>query len=176
MCLRAVILSVCVLFLACGANGDPASESEIYVSAIKDLAPAVNHFNIAAEKVIVGVGELAPTADQIDELGTFVFPDSGSLFATEDFPGLAVTLLHDSDFGDLNSGDCESFWRNYRSRYEQSTGYFRLSSVGFDSSGTKAILYIAGHGGCLSGQGALVVMVLEDDRWVVAEKKQLWVS
>jgi len=176
MFLRAITLFACILILGCDTNRDHVSESGVYVSALQELAPAVSHFTIAAEKVVFGIGDLAPNAEQIGEFGSFSFPDSDSLFTEDDFPGLGVTLLYDTDFDDLNAGDCESFWKNFRSKYGQSTGYFRFSSVGFDDNGTKAIFYLAGHGGCLAGQGAIVIMILDDDRWVVVEKKELWVS
>ncbi len=167
---------LCILLIGCDNDRTVSDASSVYVSALSTLAPAVSHFTIQAEKVKLGAGDLVPDLELIGEYGSFSFADSNSLFTEGNFLGLDVTLLSQRDIDELSSDDCETFWRNFRSTHKQSSGYFRLSAVGFNKTGTEAIFYVAGHGGCLAGRGGLVLMKREGDRWVVAVNKELWVS
>ncbi len=176
MLFRALTLAACLFLLGCENNRTHLDVSEVYATALSELAPAITHYTVAAEKVDFGTDEFAPDMEKINEYGIFRFPDTESMFTVDDFPGLSVTLLYDKDFDELDSDDCETFWKNFRSKHKQSTGFLRLSRVGFTESGTEAIFYVAGQGGCLAGKGTLVLMKREGESWVVALEHLLWVS
>ncbi len=173
---RSDILVLCIILVGCDDDRTFSDTSNVYVAALSALAPAVNHYTIQAEKVKLGTGDFVPDAELIGEYGSFSFGDSNSLFTEGNFLGLDVTLLSQKDLDELSSDDCEIFWRNFRSTHKQSSGYFRLSAVGFNKTGTEAIFYVSGHGGCLAGSGSLVLMKRDGDRWVVAVHRELWVS
>lgn len=173
---RAVALLICLISLGCEHDRTSKDVHEVYASAMADLAPAVNHFNVAADKVEFGADNLGPNMQQVGEHGIFEFPDSSGLLTSDDFASLSVTLLYERDFDEITSDDCEIFWKNFRAKYGASSGFFRVSEVGFNDTGDKAIFYLEGRGGCLAGRGALVVMGREGDRWVVVQNRELWVG
>ena len=174
--LRAVTIIFCLFLVGCEHDRTRFEVKDIYASALSELAPALDHYTIVAKKVEFGADDLAPDMQQVNEHGAFSFSDSNGLLTADILAGLSVTLLSDSDFDELDSDDCETFWGDFRAKHTESTGFLRVSDVGFDESGNKAIFYLEGRGGCLSGQGSLVIMSREDDRWVVVEKLELWVS
>ena len=92
--------------------------------------------------------------ERVRELGEFNFRELEGRLTKRDFPGLEITLLDGRDLAKLDSDDCETFWRNFREKYTPNTGYIRVSDVGFSESGTEAVFYMSGHGGCLAGSGS----------------------
>ena len=174
--LRTVTFFFCLFLLGCEHDRTRIEVKDVYASALLELAPALDHYTIVAEKVEFGADDLAPDMQQVNEHGVFSFSDANGLLTVDDFAGLSVTLLSDRDFDELDSDDCETFWEDFRAKHTESMGFLRVSDVGFDESGNKAIFYLEGREGCLAGQGSLVIMSREDDRWVVVEKRELWVS
>ena len=176
MILRLAVFGLCLSLLGC-SDGNPLPDSGlIYASAFSDLAPAVSHFTIHAEKVGVGPGHEALDMELVREYGEFKFSELGGRLTETDFPGHQITLLDDRDLAEIDTGDCETFWRNFSEKYTRSTGYFRVSEVGFNESGTEAIFYLSGHGGCLAGSGNLILMKLVNNRWIVAGQREIWVA
>ena len=130
-----LFLIVCVLLSGCQESDPRSDASHIYTSALLELIPEVGHYTIQAEKVRLGAGDFMPDLEEINEYGAFSFADSNSLFTEGDFPDFEVTLLFTSDIDELSSGDCRDFWINFPSKYTPSTGFIRLSDVGFDQIG-----------------------------------------
>lgn len=170
------MLAACLLIPACNYSSTQLDEREIYATALSELAPAITHFAIAAEKIDLVTDEFAPDMAEINEHGSFNFHDTKRPFTADDFPGLTVTLLASRDIGEVDSGGCEAFWKGFREKHKQSSGFLRLSGIGFSESGTEAIFYVVGQGGCLIGKGTLVLMRRESGSWVVALEQVLWVA
>lgn len=176
MLLRFSVLGLCLILFSCSNNNAHSESGLVYASAFSELAPDMDHFTIHAQKVGTDSGLQSLDLERVRELGEFDFRDLDGRLTEKDFPGLEITLLDGQDLADLDSGDCETFWSNFREKYTPDTGYIRVSEIGFSESGSEAIFYLSGHGGCLAGRGELILMKLVDDRWIVAGKRSIWVS
>lgn len=176
MLLRFSVLGLCLVFLSCSNNNALPESGIVYASAFSELAPDMGHFTIHAQKVGPGPGHQSLDLERVRELGDFDFRELEGRLTEKDFPGLEITLFDGHDVAGLDSDDCETFWSRFREKYTPSTGYIRVSDIGFSKSGTEAISYLSGHGGCLAGSGNLILMKLVDDRWIVAEKRSIWVA
>lgn len=174
--MRILTLFLCFLILGCDSDRAVGDAPRIYTAALVELAPAVSSFMIVSEKVTFSDNSLAPEMDSLSEYGVFTFPDLSGTLTNSDFPMLDVTLVSSEELDQLDTGNCETFWENFRSKYSRDSGYFRISDIGFSEDKKKAILYIQGQGGCLAGKGTLVIMEAEGDEWLVAREVELWVS
>jgi hypothetical protein len=71
-------------------------------------------------------------------------------------------------------------WWIFFARYPNSGGYIDVSAVGFDSTKTRAMVYVAHHCGQLCGRGAFHLMEKADGQWREAFLKNLeyclWIS
>ena len=182
MPIRVALLFILTVTFSCGSERPYPDAGPIYVAALSELAPAVTHYTIQVEKIArverIEPGESMESLDLsvIRDYGTFVFPDLEGRLTERDFPGLKPTLIDGDDLARLDSPDCEAFWRNFRIKYAPSTGYIRLSEIGFNEARTEAVFYLSGTGGCLAGSGTLVLMKRVNDRWVVAGRREVWVA
>ena len=176
MFLRFSVLSLCLILIGCSNNNALPESGIVYASALSELAPDMGHFTIHAQKVEPGPGMQSLDLERVRELGEYNFRELEGRLTEEDFPGLEITLLDGRDLAELDSDECETFWSNFREKYAPNTGYIRVSDIGFSESGTEAIFYMSGHGGCLAGSGNLILMKLVDDRWLVAGNHSIWVA
>jgi hypothetical protein len=56
-------------------------------------------------------------------------------------------------------------WKAFNERYPDSDGWIELSAVGFNESGTIAVVYVAHHCGGLCGEGEFHVLEKKDGKW-----------
>jgi hypothetical protein len=67
-------------------------------------------------------------------------------------------------------------WTAFSEEFPKSSGFWRLSPVGYNTQGTEALVYLERNCGGLCGAGGLVVLKKENGRWVVKDYVNLWVS
>jgi hypothetical protein len=71
-------------------------------------------------------------------------------------------------------------WWDFYARYPNSGGFIEVSAVGFDSTKTRAMVYVAHHCGGLCGGGTHHLMEKTDGQWGEAFIKDLtncsWIS
>jgi len=68
-------------------------------------------------------------------------------------------------------------WKTFRDRYSGSKGIVRLSNVGFNTAGDKALVFLSNRCGSLCGLGTMFDMAkASDGTWYIAYKKDVWVS
>ena len=107
--------------------------------------------------------------------GRFVLPDRDLLHPYVVVPRAEIMQLFTTPGSDLSSG-----WTRFYDRYPDSGGYMEVSAVGFDSSKTRALVYVAHHCGGLCGGGTHHLLQKVDGRWQPALLKDvtqcMWVS
>ena len=62
------------------------------------------------------------------------------------------------------------WWPDFFRRYPKAQGLLKLSRVGFNQAGDRALLYIRNQWGGKSGLGGFVFLSLKGSQWVVTEK------
>lgn len=67
-------------------------------------------------------------------------------------------------------------WQDFYKKYPKSSGFWSLSPVGCDTSGTEALVYVGHHCGGLCGTGHLVLLAKESGHWAVKNRVLLWIS
>lgn len=67
-------------------------------------------------------------------------------------------------------------WKRFYLKYPKSTGIVELSSLAFDVSKTKALLYYGIMGNYRAGAGYYVLLKRVNDKWVVEKKVKCWIS
>jgi hypothetical protein len=67
-------------------------------------------------------------------------------------------------------------WGRYYEKYPNSTGFLRVSRVGFNSDANQAAFYISNHCGGLCGGGYFAIMEKVNSNWKVVQEMQVWIS
>jgi hypothetical protein len=67
-------------------------------------------------------------------------------------------------------------WRNNYMKYPTSSGYIRLSRVGFNRQMTEALIYVERHCGSLCADGRFYLLAKEGNRWSVKHSIPFYAS
>ena len=67
-------------------------------------------------------------------------------------------------------------WKEFYKRFPAAPGMLTLSRVGFSHDQRRALLYYGNHYGGLGGEGFLVLMEWDGDRWTIQKERMVWVS
>lgn len=68
------------------------------------------------------------------------------------------------------------FWQSFYERHPSATGLIELSSVGFAPDGREALVYCGRTSESLSGNGSLVLLRRDGERWKAVAWHEVWVS
>lgn len=78
------------------------------------------------------------------------------------------------------AGNFERGWSNFYRRYPDSGGYMEVSAVGFNTTKTRALVYVSHHCGGLCGGGSHHLLEKGDGGWQRANLKDvkmcIWMS
>jgi len=67
-------------------------------------------------------------------------------------------------------------WSEFYRQFPDSGGLIALSRAGLDSSGNQALVYMRHSCGGLCGTGHYMLLVKNEQRWVVQKKFMAWIS
>ena len=70
----------------------------------------------------------------------------------------------------------EGFWRAFHRLHPASFGSTRVSAIGMNAEGTRAVLEVQHGCGMLCGEGNIVVLERTDGRWRIVRILMTWVS
>ncbi len=70
----------------------------------------------------------------------------------------------------------EIFWQLFYERFPKTAGFASLSAIGYGNAGSEAIVYVQHSCGGLCGNGSMVRLKRQGDRWRVVSIQELWVS
>lgn len=73
-------------------------------------------------------------------------------------------------------GGIRNNWRTYHQKYPGSGGYFTFSRIGFDSTKTRALVYVIFACGGLCGNGDYFLLEKDKNTWKIKEKYPVWIS
>jgi hypothetical protein len=77
-------------------------------------------------------------------------------------------LISREELNNISQGSGRSvvgFWEHFYQRYPGSGGYTSLSAVGFNSTRTEALVYVAHRCGSLCGSGEYVFLQKQNGQW-----------
>jgi hypothetical protein len=88
--------------------------------------------------------------------------------------GLSVVLVSEKEvnaiFKNIDDG-----WERFYAKYPRAIGLMGMSVVAFNAEKTKALFYYEEISDFLAGAGYYVLMIKQDDRWVIHEKVRSWI-
>ena len=67
-------------------------------------------------------------------------------------------------------------WNRYYEKYPGAQGIMQVSRIGFDTDGSQALVYVANFSGLLLGGGYYVLLVREENTWVIHDISVVWGS
>jgi hypothetical protein len=67
-------------------------------------------------------------------------------------------------------------WGKFYAKYPKAAGYLSLSAVGYNNSGTEALVFLGHYCGWLCGTGHLYLLAKENGQWVVKNRLMQWIS
>ena len=67
-------------------------------------------------------------------------------------------------------------WKRYYEEHPRSVGKGLVSRVGFDETGTEALLYFGIQSRGLAGSGHFVLLRLQNGKWSEVERTMAWIS
>src|SRR5215468_11107947 len=68
------------------------------------------------------------------------------------------------------------WWDEFYRQFPNSNGFIGLSRAGYNSSGNQALVYMEHSCGGLCGKGHYLLLVKNDQGWVVQKKFMAWIS
>jgi hypothetical protein len=90
--------------------------------------------------------------------------------------GIDVTRVSDAELQSLPGRDAEAYWTAFRAKYPDAIGSVTLSRPGLSADGSRAILEVTHTCGSLCGEGMLILLRRDGERWRVVSKRTTWVS
>ena len=85
-------------------------------------------------------------------------------------------LLNEQNFSIIFKGKDFEGWDDFYKKYPASSGYITFSQVGFDSDGTKAVIYRETVCGSLCGYGGYVLLSKDNGAWKEIADYGCWIS
>jgi hypothetical protein len=85
-------------------------------------------------------------------------------------------LLNESDLAAFFTAKDTEGWDYFYEKYPNSSGYLSLSRVGFDTTFTKAIIFIEQSCGTLCSSGDYILFEKIDGKWREVDKFNCWIS
>ena len=200
---KAILVSICGLALLQAASGNVSSprfnteleEYAVYSAVLKGMhnPPAnksimvVDHSRspdstnpllegrLCDDRVSDTSGQPKPcpsTTTQINYIRANSRPrDLNDEFDTE----RKYSMLSNDVFEDIFKDGC-SGWCSFYEKYPDSGGYVTFSRVGFNGSGTQALVYVVRMCGGLCGSGGYCFLVKKGGAWQTQRWLQLWIS
>jgi hypothetical protein len=85
------------------------------------------------------------------------------------------SMLSNDEFEDIFKNGC-SGWSTFCEKYNDADGYVTFSRVGFNGSGTRAVVYVVRMHGGLSGSGGYAFLAKKGGAWQTQRWLRLWLS
>jgi len=200
---KAILVSICGLALLQGASGSVSSprfnteleEYAVYSAVLKDM-----HKPLANKSILVVDRSRSPACtdqlleDHLCDDAVFDIP-SGA----ERCPSTTTiinyiranahprhlndqfdtqhkhSMLSNDVFEDIFKDGCGG-WSAFCEKYNDADGYVTFSRVGFNGSGTQALVYVVRMHGGLSGTGGYVFLAKKGGAWQTQRWLRLWIS
>ena len=89
---------------------------------------------------------------------------------------MPVLLLGHSSLDSLPRPDPDKYWTEFYRRFPNTNGLISLSPIGYSASGNLGVLMVDVGCGGLCGNGYIVVVKRERDKWHIAHIENTWVS
>ena len=89
---------------------------------------------------------------------------------------MPVILLGHSSLDSLPRPDPDEYWTEFYRRFPNTNGLISLSAIGYSASGTIGVLMVDVGCGSLCGNGYIVVVKRDRDKWHIAHIENTWVS
>jgi hypothetical protein len=67
-------------------------------------------------------------------------------------------------------------WKRFYEKHPKAAGYVSFSAVGYNNSGTEAVVFLSHYCGSLCGTGHLYLLAKENGEWVVKNRLMQWIS
>lgn len=87
---------------------------------------------------------------------------------------LPVVMLDQAGFSAVKAEG--KLWANFWTMYPDAIALVHLSVIGYDASGSQALVYLHGRRGSLSGRSHLVFLIKEEEEWSIAATRQVLVN
>lgn len=65
-------------------------------------------------------------------------------------------------------------WNRYYDKFPGAQGVMQFSRIGFDTGGTQALVYVGNSINLLSGAGYYVLLIREDNSWLIHDISVVW--
>jgi hypothetical protein len=91
-------------------------------------------------------------------------------------PKIAYSLISGKEVDGYFKGKHKDGWGIFYAKHPKAAGYLTFSAVGYNSSGTEALVFLGHHCGWLCGTGHLYLLVKENGQWSVKNRLMQWIS
>jgi hypothetical protein len=148
------------------------AESLVAMQEVESGGPFNNHAYIQFLK------------EQYPELDTMVFWDpvfaNDTVYYLENkfsVPSKKVSLISAEEIQYIfHNGDINEGWEEFYRRYPNSPGTISFSRIGYNTNKTQAMVGLGNMYASLGGEGSLVFLKLEYNRWVIVKIIPTWIS
>lgn len=86
------------------------------------------------------------------------------------------TIAADTLRGLFSGAERGNGWERFYARYPNTAGFTGVSRIAFNNDSTEAIAYVAHHSEWLSGHGTIFRLRLSDGKWLIIDRRVVWVS
>jgi hypothetical protein len=122
--------------------------------------------------------------DEIPELDTTIFPDYDLKNDTVYFLGnkfdvasKEVSLVSNEEINYIfNTTDINSGWEKFYRRFPNSPGIISLSRIGYNTGKTQALVQMGIMYASLGGDGLMIYLRIENNKWKIIRTIPTWVS
>jgi hypothetical protein len=89
---------------------------------------------------------------------------------------IKYNFLGDNEWREFFKVDTHKGWDDFYKKYPGSSGFIRLSRVGFNTGRSEALVYIEHGCGATCGTGSYVLLTKGEEGWRVIKTVGLWIS
>jgi len=183
-------LAVAITFIGCGDNSHPgtptserldAEECVVYSSLIRNMYKAelivikeeTESFTVT-EETLKYIKKVLPEIEQ-ETLGDFKEKNKNNhtLIKNSDIEGNNVFIAEkeaEDIFKEKNG------WDEFYEKYPNSQGIMSLSRVGFNGKKNQALVSVGNQSHWLAGNGYYILLVKENNIWLIKGKVLSWIS
>ena len=158
----------------------------IYSVVLDELFPETENpvINQATAAFSASLGEeyLQALKDSYPEIDTTVFSDytlaNDTVYYLENKFSVAskkVSVVSDEEIQYIFSTmEINKGWEEFYRRYPDSNGTISFSRIGYSKDKTRAMVELGNMYASLGGEGSLIFLKLEDNRWIIARIMPTW--
>ncbi len=148
------------------------AENLVVIQEVESGGPFNNHAYIQFLK------------EQYPELDTMVFWDpvyaKDTVYYLENkfsVPSKNVFLISAEEIQYIfHNDDINVGWEEFYRRYPNSSGTISFSRIGYNTNKTQAMVGLGNMYASLGGEGSLIFLKLENNRWVIVKIIPTWIS